>query len=52
MLYRELDNAGSPLEKHIWFFFPNDTVFRYFDYLVIFPNLLAASYFMLAVETL
>jgi len=30
---------------------PNDIVFLYFDYPVIFPYLLAASKLMLAVET-
>ena len=34
-----------------YLFFPNDKVFRYFNYPVIFPNLLAASNVMLAVET-
>jgi len=34
-----------------YLFFPNDIVFRYFDYPVTFPNLLAASSLMLAVET-
>jgi len=32
-------------------FFPNDLVFRYFDYPDIFPNLLAALNLMLAVQT-
>jgi len=40
-----IDSSESPLEKN--FFFPNDILFRYFDYPVIFPNLLAASKVML-----
>ena len=34
-----------------YLFFPNGIVFRYFDYPVIFSNILAASNVMLAVET-
>ena len=34
-----------------YLFFPNDIVFRYFDYPVMFPNLLAASNFVFGVET-
>ena len=32
-------------------FFPNDIVFRYFDYPDIFPNLLSALNLMLAIKT-
>ena len=37
--------------RKIYLFFRNDTVFRYFDYPVIFRNLLDAWNMMLAVET-
>ena len=50
--YSELDSFRSStirlLEKH---FSPNELVFQYFDYPVIFPNPSAASNLMLAVET-
>ena len=43
--FRVIDSSGSTLEK-IYLFFPNDIdldlLFRYFDYPVIFSNLLAA----------
>jgi len=53
--YNELDSFGSSkigdhLLKNI-FVFLNNIVFRYFDYPVIFPYLLAASNLMLAVKT-
>jgi len=35
--------------KKTYIFFPKDTVFRIFDYPVIFPNLLAALNLMLAI---
>ena len=41
-----IDSSGSPLEKHICF----SVIIKYFNYPVIFPNLLAAS--LLAVEVL
>jgi len=41
----------APLENVLTLFFPNDIVFTYFDYPVIFPNLLAALNLVLAVET-
>ena len=37
--------------KKTYLFFPNDILFRYFDYPGIFPNLLAALNLMLAVKT-
>jgi len=39
------------IDRIRYLFFPNDTVFRYFNYPVIFPNLLAAWNLLLAVET-
>ena len=52
--YNELDSFGlSTIPGHLkskWVF-PNYIVFRYFDYPVIFPNLLAASTLIMAVET-
>jgi len=48
--FRVIDSSGTPLEKHISFF-QNDKVFRYFNYPVIFPNLLAASNLLVAVES-
>ena len=47
--FRVIDYSGPLLEKHI--VCPNDIVFRYFYYPVIFPNLLAASNLMLPLET-
>jgi len=53
--YSELDSFGSSTVpgqlKNIYLFFPNGIVFRYFDYPVIFSNLLAAWNVMLAVKT-
>ena len=39
------------IDRIRYLFFPNDTVFRYFNYPVIFHNLLAAWNLLLAVET-
>ena len=49
VFYSELDSFGSSTvsgqKQHIetpYLFFPNDKVYRYFSYPVIFHNLLAA----------
>ena len=54
--YSWLDSFGSStVPGHLWkktyLFFPNDKVYRYFNYLVIVPNHLAAWNLFLAVET-
>ena len=43
--FRVIDNSGSLLQK------PFDVVFRYWDYSVIFPTPLAASYLLFVDET-